>query len=229
MSDAPARRSLMVASPPWSGGRAVDGRVVGVLDVDLARPACAARRATRCGPRRSPRGRATCPVAWVSRTQVGGWRSVAKPGIGRGLDVAARAGRRAAGRWRRSRSCVSLHAHRHADPVEQLDERRRRGGRPRSRASALPPVTAAPTRNVPVSIRSGIDGVLRPAQPARAVDLDRVGVGPRDVRAHRAEERDQVVDLGLLRGRPDDRVARRRGVAASIAFSVPITVTCGKR
>ena len=28
------------------------------------------------------------PVAWVSSTHVGGWRSVARPGYGRGLDVA---------------------------------------------------------------------------------------------------------------------------------------------
>ena len=76
-----------------------------------------------------------------------------------------------------------------------------------------PPVTAAATMNVPASIRSGDDAVLGAAQALAALDLDRVRVRPLDLGAHLLEERDEVVDLGLLGGRADDRVAvgERRG------------------
>ena len=57
----------------------------------------------------------------------------------------------------------------------------------------------------------GDDPVLGAAQALAALDLDRVGVGPLDRRAHRLEERDEVVDLGLLGGRADDRVALGEG------------------
>ena len=66
--------------------------------------------------------------------------------------------------------------------------------------------------------RAGLDAVghhvvLGAAQAALALDLDRVGRGPLDLGAHLLQERDQVVDLGLLGGGPDDRVAlgQRRG------------------
>jgi hypothetical protein len=55
--------------------------------------------------------------------------------------------------------------------------------------------------------------VLGAAEALPADDLDRVGIGPLDLGAHLLEEDDQVVDLGLPGGRPDDRVAlgeRRR-------------------
>ena len=66
--------------------------------------------------------------------------------------------------------------------------------------------------------RAGLDPVrdhvvLGAAEATLAVDLDRVRVGPLDLGAHLLEEGDQVVDLGLLGGGPDHRVAvgERRG------------------
>ena len=59
----------------------------------------------------------------------------------------------------------------------------------------------------------GNDPVLGAAQALAALDLDRVRRGPLDLGAHRAQEGDEVVDLGLLGGRSDDGVAlgERRG------------------
>ena len=65
--------------------------------------------------------------------------------------------------------------------------------------------------------RAGLDpvghhGVLGAAQALLAVDLDGVGVGPRDLPAHLVEELDEIVDLGFLRRRPDHGVTvRERG------------------
>ena len=55
------------------------------------------------------------------------------------------------------------------------------------------------------------DAVLGAAQPALAVDLDRVREGALDLGAHLLQERDEVVDLGLLGGGPDDGVAVGEG------------------
>ena len=64
--------------------------------------------------------------------------------------------------------------------------------------------------------RPGLDpvgdhAVLRAAEALAALDLDRVGCRPLDRGAHRDEERDEVVDLRLLRGRSDGRVAVGEG------------------
>ena len=47
----------------------------------------------------------------------------------------------------------------------------------------------------------GDHGVLGAAQPAPALDLDAIRRGPLDLGAHVHQEGDQVVDLGLPRGR----------------------------
>ena len=51
----------------------------------------------------------------------------------------------------------------------------------------------------------GDDAVIGAPEALATFDLDGVRIGPLDRRAHRLEERDQVVHLGLLGGRPDDR------------------------
>ena len=81
--------------------------------------------------------------------------------------------------------------------------------------------------------RPGLDPVrhhvvVGAAQPALALDLDRVRGGAPHVGAHLLQEGDQVVDLGLLGRGPDDVWPSAR-VAASIAFSVPMTDTNGNR
>ena len=68
------------------------------------------------------------------------------------------------------------------------------------------------------------DAVLDPVQPVHPLDLEPMRSRPLDLRAHGLQHRHQVVDLRLLGGVLDDGVPRAR-VAASIAFSVPITVT----
>ena len=62
-------------------------------------------------------------------------------------------------------------------------------------------------------MRSGDDPVLGAPQATPALDLDDVGRRPLDLRAHLLEERDEVVHLRLLGGRPDGGVAvrERRG------------------
>ena len=57
----------------------------------------------------------------------------------------------------------------------------------------------------------GDDPVFGAAQPLLALDLDGVGVRPLDLGAHLLEARDEVVDLGLLGRRPQDRVAVGEG------------------
>ena len=52
----------------------------------------------------------------------------------------------------------------------------------------------------------GDHAMLGAAQALAALDLDGVGRRPLDRGAHLLEERDEVVDLGLLGGGPDDRV-----------------------
>ena len=64
--------------------------------------------------------------------------------------------------------------------------------------------------------RAGLDPIrddpmLGAAQALAALDLDGVRVGPLDLGAHLLQERDEVVDLGLLRRRTDDRVALGEG------------------
>ena len=57
----------------------------------------------------------------------------------------------------------------------------------------------------------GDDPMLRSAQALATLDLDGVGEGPLDGRAHRLEERDEVVDLRLLGGGADDGRALGEG------------------
>ena len=53
----------------------------------------------------------------------------------------------------------------------------------------------------------GQDAMVGASQPLAALDLDRVRVGPLDLRSHLLEEAEQVVDLRLLGRRANDRVA----------------------
>ena len=90
-----------------------------------------------------------------------------------------------------------------------------------------PPVTAAATMNVPASMRSGSTRVLGAAQPSAALHLDAVGracARPRRPSRCRKSMRSSTSGswaAGQMVVWPSARVA------ASIAFSVPITVTPG--
>ena len=108
-----------------------------------------------------------------------------------------------------SPSHVDVHAH----SAEDVEERAQVLATARPCRVTSPPVTAAATTNVPASMRSGDDPVLRAPEAPAALHLDGVGGRPLDLGAHLLQERDEVVHLGLLGGRPDGRVAvgeRRR-------------------
>ena len=202
-----------------------DRRVVRVLRSPPGRRACPAPRATRAGPRRSPRGRVTCRwPASAARTRAAGGRS---RGPGRAPSrCRTAAGRRGADRSRRSRSSAA----------------RRPPGRPTRPSSStsastcsqgafssviLPPVTAAATRNVPVSMRSETTVWLAPRSrrlPWTSIvsGLVRFTSAPILCRKSMRSSTSGSCAAGRITVWPSARVA------ASIAFSVPITVTCGK-
>ncbi len=72
----------------------------------------------------------------------------------------------------------------------------------------------------------GDDPVLRAAQPLLALDLDGVWVRPLDLGAHLLQARDQIVDLGLLGGGPQDRVAVGQGGREPAPATPPIRRRC---
>ena len=182
MSEAPARRSPISTSAPDEARRPVDGRVVRVGHLDVGTHPARPRRATRGGPRRSPRGRATCrsPASAGRRSVAGGrWR---------GPDTArsrcrTRGSRRRAGRSRRPRWCRVPH--------EMPTPTRPSVSTNAARCSHGAPsrVSAAAGHGRRDDERAGLDAVgddavLGTAQPLAALDLDRVGVGPLDRGAH---------------------------------------------
>ena len=149
------------------------------------------------------------PVAWVSSTHVGGWRSVASPGYG---AVSMSTARRSPARRPVASISIESALHEIGTPT-----------RPKISISAptwshaafssvsRPPVTAAATRNVPVSIRSETTVWSAPRRRFRPCTSIDVRGRPLHLGTHLAQERDQVVDLGLLGRGPDDRVALCQG------------------
>ena len=81
MSEAPARRSPISTSAPWSGVRPE----IVAWRLSIIRDSAPIRFSSESHSRRSSKIVSwTCdvPLAWVSRTEIGGWMSVARPGYG---------------------------------------------------------------------------------------------------------------------------------------------------
>ena len=78
------------------------------------------------------------------------------------------------------------------------------------RSVTRPLVTPAATMKVPASIRSGTTEWSAPRRRRRPSISIRSGCRPLDLRAHLLQEGDEIVDLGLLSSRLDDRVAIRQ-------------------
>src|SRR6476659_5579634 len=164
ISDAPARRSPISTSAPTSraGPWIVAWCASGISTV------APIRRTSLSHSRRSSKIASwTCdtPVAWESSTDVGGWRSVARPGYGAvSMSVALYV---PAPRPEPSTSMVSAPQPIPTPTRSAAEMNAARWSHEAPSSVICPPVTAAAVMNVPASMRSGMTRCSAPRRRLR--------------------------------------------------------------